>query len=103
MIHGLVNRKKRILSEGLAAMGLATGGAGHGDDHHHRHLHAEHNEEGEADDGTAYLRDWTMVCLGSASQPLLNWGLGPLFAVLPPFPAAATAAAADQASATCGI
>ncbi|ELR16155.1 uncharacterized protein ACA1_177740 [Acanthamoeba castellanii str. Neff] len=72
--------KKRILSEGLAAMGLATGGAGHGDDHHHRHLHAEHNEEGEADDGTAYLRDWTMVCLGSASQPLLNWGLGPLFA-----------------------
>jgi hypothetical protein len=100
MIHGLVNRKKRILSEGLAAMGLATGGAGHGDDHH-RHLHAEHNEEGEADDGTAYLRDWTMVCLGSASQPLLNWGLGPLFAVLPPFPAAA--AAADQASATCGI
>jgi hypothetical protein len=64
----------------------------HGDNGRLRNLHPTHlgddKHQERSEEDVTYLRDWTVVCLGSASQPLLNWGLGPLLAVPPPAPIA---------------
>lgn len=57
------------MDEGLRAMGVAADV-----------LRPQGNDQHD-DQDVAYLRDWTMVCLASSSQALLNWGLGPMTSV----------------------